>query len=191
MNIVKSIKKRTMKYFFSIVLMALMMAPFSGNAQSAFSKFENSDNIGSVTINKGMLGIVASMSADKQDQETQDFIELAKSMEKIQVFISEDKSASAEMAATAKQYIKKEKLEGLMKVRDGDSHVDFYVKSGKDDDHVSELLMLVSDFDKKSKDINFETVLVSMTGDLDLTKVGSLVNKMNLPKDLKKVEKKK
>jgi len=179
-----------MKCIYSIAaVLAFTLVSFSGNAQSPFSKFENSDNIGSVTINKGMLGIVASMSADKKDKETQDFIELAKGMEKIQVFLSEDKSASVEMTATAKQYIKKANLESLMKVRDGDSHVDFYVKNGKDDDHVSELLMLVTDFDKKA-DLNFETILVSMTGDLDLTKIGSLVNKMNLPKDLKKAEKK-
>jgi len=34
----------------------------------------------------------------------------------------------------------------------------------------------------------FETVLVSMTGDIDLNKIGEITNKMNLPNDLKKAK---
>lgn len=78
-----------------------------------------------------------------------------------------------------------------MKVKDDGSEVNFYVMEGKDSDHVSEMVMLVTDMEKRSGNANFETVLVTMTGDIDLTKIGSLVNKMNLPKDLKKAEKKK
>jgi hypothetical protein len=31
---------------------------------------------------------------------------------------------------------------------------------------------------------NFETVLLSLTGDLDMEKIGALANKMNLPEEL-------
>lgn len=179
-----------MKHISKIFVTVFLILPLLGFSQKAFEKFENSDKIGSVTINKAMMGIVASMSADEKNQEARDFIELAKSIDNIKVFVSEDAGASAEMSTTAKQYIKRASLESLMKVKDDDSHVDFYVKSGKDDDHVSELLMLVSGMDKKAKTGSFETVLVTMTGDIDLTKVGSLVNKMNLPKDLEKAGKK-
>lgn len=178
-----------MKHIVKILIAALLTMPLNGFSQKAFDKFENSDNIGSVTINKGMMGIVASMSADGKNKEAQDFIDLAKSIDNIRVFISENPSASAEMTTTAKSYIKKSSLESLMKVREGDSHVDFYVKSGKDNDHVSELLMMVSGMDEKTKGANIETVLVTMTGDIDLTKVGALVKKMNLPKELEKASK--
>lgn len=168
----------------------LAFMPFLITAQSSFESLEKSENIGTVTINKGMLGIVASMSADDADQETQEFIDLAKSINTIKVFVSEDSAASQKMANVAKGYIKKSKMESLMRVKDDGSQVDFFVKEGKDNDHVSEMVMLVSDMDKNSKGPNFETVLLTMTGDIDLTKIGSLVNKMNLPKDLKKAERK-
>lgn len=174
-----------------ITLIAVCLLPALSQAQSAFKKLENSDKIGTVTINKGMLGIVASMSADDADEETREFVELAKSIEGIKVFVSEDSDASKMMKSTAKGYIKTSRMESLMKVRDGDAQVDFFVKEGKDSDHVSEMVMLVTDMEKTAKGADFETVLVSMTGDIDLTKIGSLVNKMNLPKDLKKAEKKK
>jgi hypothetical protein len=180
-----------MKKIVKSLLVIICLIPSLAIAQSAFDVLEDSEKIGTVTINKGMLGIVASMSADDADKETQEFVELAKSIKEIKVFVSEDNSASKMMKSTAKGYIKSSKMESLMKVKDDDSQVDFYVMEGKDSDHVSEMVMLVTGMDKKTDGANFETVLVTMTGDIDLTKIGSLVNKMNLPKDLEKAEKKK
>ena len=54
--------------------------------------------------------------------------------------------------------------------------------------------MFVTGMNKIKVDIkghNIETVLVSLTGDIDLNKIGSLTNKMNLPKELKKAGKSK
>jgi hypothetical protein len=75
-----------------------------------------------------------------------------------------------------------------MRVRDGNSNVKFYVKEGKDADHVKELLMLVTGLKDRKElqdlDINgqkIETVLLSLTGDIDLKKIATLTEKMNLP----------
>jgi hypothetical protein len=70
--------------------------------------------------------------------------------------------------------------------------VKFYIKNGKDDDHVSELLMFVTGIKNSDVSINdrqIETVLLTLTGDIDLTKIGSLTKKMNLPEELSKAEK--
>ncbi|MBT8239045.1 MAG: DUF4252 domain-containing protein [Croceitalea sp.] len=176
------------KLLLSILVIAV---PLFGLSQSAFDKYTNSDKVGSISINKSMLGIVAQMSANDGDQESKDFIELAKSIEDINVFVSEDATASADMAMTMKRYIKKAKLEEMMKVRDGDTRVSFYIKNGKKEGFVKELLMFVTGIDKDSGDSPIETVLVTMTGNIDLNKVGALTNKMNLPKELKKAEGKK
>ena len=76
-----------------------------------------------------------------------------------------------------------------MRVKDKDVNVKFYVKNGKNKDHVTELLMFVSGMENIEIGHNgrkLETVLVSLTGDIDLNKIGSITNKMDLPKDLKK-----
>lgn len=175
-----------------LIVLLCACAPFLGNSQSIFDKFEDSERIGSVTINNGMLDIAARMMADNNDEESKDFIAIAKSINNIKIFMSEDKGASADMTATMKQYVKSSKLEELMKVRDGDTNLRFYIRKGKDDDHVSELLMFVTGIEEKKNkhsDFHFETVLLTMTGDIDLTKVGSLTKKMNLHKGLNKIEK--
>ena len=172
--------------------MVLVCAPFLGTSQSIFDKFEDSEGIGSVTINKGMLHIAAIMMEHDDDQESKDFIQMAKSIDNIKIFLSEDEGAAADMAATMAQYVQSSRLDELMKVKDGDTHVKFYVRQGKDDDHVEELLMFVTGIDDAKShhsSHNIETVLLTMTGDIDLTKVGTLTNKMKLHKGLEKLDK--
>jgi len=67
--------------------------------------------------------------------------------------------------------------------------VKFYVKEGKDSDHVKELLIFVNGIDKKMGEgvtINGEqrkiqTVVVSLTGDIDLNEISKLTEQMNIP----------
>ncbi|WP_420322891.1 DUF4252 domain-containing protein [Flagellimonas sp.] len=174
-----------------VIVMVLMgILPYMAISQSIFDKFEDSDRIGTVTINKGMLKLAAAMMAHEKDEETREFVELAKSIKNIKIFMSEDEGASADMAATMKQYVRSTRLEELMKVKDGDTNVGFYIKQGKNDDMVEELLMFVTGIDDKhgGDHHNFETVLLTMTGDIDLTKVGSLTRKMKLHKGLENLD---
>ena len=80
-----------------------------------------------------------------------------------------------------------------MRVKDKDANVKFYIRNGKDEDHVSELLMFVTGIKNVDMEVNgrkLETVLLSLTGDIDLNKIGSLTKKMNLPEELNKAGKK-
>ena len=98
------------------------------------------------------------------------------------------------MQITMEKYLKSSSLQELMRVKDKDANVKFYIKSGKDEDHVSELLMFVTGIKNGNVEINdrkFETVLLSLTGDIDLNKIGSLTQKMNLPSELNKAGKNK
>ena len=75
----------------------------------------------------------------------------------------------------------------LMQARKEDARVKFYVKSTNNDEVVKELLMFVKGVDKE--ETGLESVLVTMRGAIELDKIGALVNKMNLPKDLEKAGK--
>lgn len=171
------------------VLVVLALIPLFGFSQSIFDKYEDMDNVGTVVVNKGMINLVAKISNLSDDEEAKEFAEVAKGINGIKVFITEDKGVSAKMATTVKKYLKSSSMEELMRVKDKDVNVKFYIKNGKDEDHVRELLMFVSGM--KDVDVDgrkFETVLVSMTGDIDLNKISAITNKMNLPNDLNKAE---
>ena len=178
-----------MKRSFLVMLVAIL--PALGFSQSIFDRYEDMDHVAAITINKGLINLASSLSAEG-DQDAQDFMELAKGLDRIKVFVTEDKKVSTEMTATVKKYIKSSSLEELMQVKDKDVNVKFYAKEGKDEDHVNELLMFVSGFESSDLDINgrkLETVLLTLTGDIDLRKIGSLVEKMNLPDELNNAQK--
>jgi len=172
-----------------VVVIALL--PVFGFSQSIFDKYEDMDNVGTVVVNKGMIDLVSKIGNMTDDEEAKEFAEVAEGINGIKVFITEDKGVASNMASTVKKYLKSSSMEELMRVKDKDVNVKFYIKNGKDEDHVRELLMFVSGMKDIDVDVNgrrFETVLVSMTGDIDLNKISAITNKMNLPEDLKKAE---
>ncbi|MGB5437430.1 MAG: DUF4252 domain-containing protein [Maribacter sp.] len=176
-----------------IILIALAVLPTLGFSQSAFDKYEDLDNVSAVVVNQSMFRLLSNIDVEVDDPEAKDFMDIAKSLKNLKVFITEDKGISGDMMKTMNQYLKSAKLEELMRVKDKDANVKFYIKEGKDENHVSELLMFVTGIDKVDVEVNgrkFETVLLSLTGDIDLRKIGSLTKKMNLPAELNEAGKK-
>ena len=126
--------------------------------------------------------------------EAQEFMDIAKSLSGLKVFVTEDSGVSADMKATVDKYLKSSDLEELMRVKDKDANMKFYIRNGKEEDHVSELLMFVTglkETEMKVDDRQIETVLLTLTGDIDLTKIGALTKKMDLPEELNKADKSK
>ncbi|MDP5230013.1 MAG: DUF4252 domain-containing protein, partial [Cellulophaga sp.] len=123
---------------------------------------------------------------------------LVNSITSFKVITTESAAISKDLDNWVAKKLSAATYQELMRVRDGDSNVKFYVKEGKDADHVKELLMLVTGLKdrKELKDVDLngqkiETVLLSLTGDIDLKKIATLTDKMNLPggKELGKASK--
>lgn len=170
------------------LFIAIALLPFLGQSQSIFDKFEDLDKVTSLTVNKGLIKLAGNMAAfDKDNQEAQDFAEISKGITGIKVFVTEDFDISSDMQKTVKRYLKSSSMEELMRVKDKDANVKFYIRQGRDEDHVRELLLFVSDINHDHIEIGnrkFESVLVTVTGDIDLNKIAALTNQMNLPEEL-------
>ncbi len=174
------------------LILAVALLPLAGFSQSIFDKYEDMDKVGAVIVNKGMIDLLTTIGSLDNDEDAKDFVEMAQGIKGIKVFITEDKGIADDMSKTVKKYLKSSSLEELMRVKDKDVNVKFYIKNGKNKDHVTELLMFVSGMKNMDVDVHgrkFETVLVSMTGDIDLNKIGALTKKMNLPHELNGAEK--
>jgi hypothetical protein len=181
-----------MKKFIVVLVMAVL--PLTGFSQSIFDKYEDLDNVSAVVVNKSMFNLLAKMDVDVDDPEAQEYMDMAQSLSGLKVFITQDSKISADMKGEVDKYLKSSKMEELMRVKDKDANVKFYIRNGKDEDHVSELLMFVTGMKNVDVEVNgrkLETVLLSLTGDIDLNKIGSLTKKMNLPEELNKAGKQK
>ncbi len=167
-----------------IVLSVLILLPFVNFSQEIFDKYEDNDNVTFVAMQPKMFQMLAKMSVNSDDPEAQEFFEFVNSITSFKVIQTEDKSISNDISSWVTNRLKNTTYEELMRIKDGDSNVKFYVKEGKDDDHVKELLMFVTGIKDMNIEINgkkIETVLLSLTGDINLQKIGKLTEKMDLP----------
>jgi hypothetical protein len=178
-----------MKKYILIVVMALL--PLAGFSQSVFDKFEDLNDVTTVIVNKSMFNLLAKIDVEVDDPEARDFMEIASSLKSLKVFTTENKSIGDDMKTSVDSYLRSSKMEELMRIKDKDANVKFYIKEGKDADHVSELLMFITGMSEvEANGHRFETVILSLTGDIDLNNISSLTNKMNLPKELNEASKK-
>ncbi|WP_460219562.1 DUF4252 domain-containing protein [Psychroserpens sp. MEBiC05023] len=173
-----------------ILILAIALTSTVSFGQSIFDKYEDNEEVMSVIVNQRMFKMLATMGVDVDDPEAQEYIDMAKNITGLKVFTTGDASISADMKATVSSYLKTSKLDELMRIKDGDQTVKFYVKEGKDENHVKELLMFVNglkeltngqDITINGKKREVETVLLSLTGDIDLRQISKLTNQMNMP----------
>lgn len=172
------------------IIVAIALAPIVTFGQSIFDKYEDLDEVSSVIVNQKMFSMLASINIDLDDPEAQGYVDMVKKITGFKVFSTGDEKVSANMKATVDKYLKSSDLEELMRIKDGNQTVKIYVKEGKDDNHVKELLMFVTGLKEftKGEDITIngkkreiETVLLSLTGDIDLRQISKLTNQMNIP----------
>lgn len=165
-----------------LVIIALLAAfPLTGFSQSIFEKFEDMENVSTVIVNQNMFKLLSKVDMD--DPEAKEFMEIAKKLKDLKIFVTQDKGVSSDMEKEVNSYLKSSSLQELMRVKDKDANVKFYIREGRDEDHVSELLMFVTGLGdiKIEEGRKVETVLLSLTGDIDLNKINALTKKMNIP----------
>lgn len=176
-----------MKNLFSLILLTATTLAFS---QSIFEKYEDMDNVTSVVVNQKMFSMLAEMQIQTNDSEAEAFLTQVKALKNLTVYTTADDAICKSMINDVKSYVKSSNMEELMRIKDGEQNVKFYVRSGRDDNHVSELLMLVNGLSEFTAQQNIEvggdkrvieTVLLSLVGDIDLRKVSELTNQLNVP----------
>jgi len=175
------------------ILFALILLPLFSNAQNYFDSLEDEAGISSVIVNANMFNLMSKIDVKTDDPEAEEFLKLIKSITNLKVFVAKNKAKAAKMESMMGSYLKKSNLQELMRVKDEDVNVKFYIKEGSTSDKVAELLMFVKGTDAVINGKKIETVLLSLTGDFDLKQVSKLTKTMNIPggEHLKEVAKKK
>ena len=183
-----NLKTKTMKNKLVVFVMAIMLFPLTSMGQNIFEKYSDNPDVTYVSIKPKMFQMLAKMDIDTDDPETKAYVEMVKSITSFKTIVTDNKAISNDIAGWVKS--RSGSLEELMEVKDDGVEVKFYVQEGKDSDHVKELLIFVNGLNEvtKGKDINIngknreiETVVVSLTGDINLNEISKLTSKMDLP----------
>lgn len=176
-----------------ILIIAIAIVPFLGNAQtSVFDKFDGNDDVTTIAVSKKAFQLMAKFGGGSE--EAKEYASMIENLDGLKVFTTESKSIAANMQKTVKSYLKSSNLEELFRVDDKEANVRIYVKEGRNDDHVKELLMFVNGIGKhfdNNDEHKAEAIILSLTGDIDLNKIAELTEKFNIKgaEHLKKAKK--
>jgi hypothetical protein len=151
------------------LLLALLMIILSGNSMAQkqlFDRFSDMEGVTSVYISKAMLQMMPNMKI----QGGMDVGDFAGKLTGILILTSENSNVTKMMRNETASFHKNPDYEVLMKVKDEDSNVDFYIKK-KSDRLIGELVMLVDDKD--------EFVIIQMSGNLTMEDIQKLTKGMH------------
>ncbi|ALU74617.1 DUF4252 domain-containing protein [Tenacibaculum finnmarkense] len=140
--------------------------------QSIFDKLEDMDDVSSVIVNKDAFEMLSKFDVNSQDNEAIEVFNMVKNLDELKVFSTKKPSVVTQMEQLLKSAVSKNNLVALMRIKDENSRVKIYVKSTKNKNFVSEVLMFIKD--KKGENGKAESIIVFLTGTIDINKMSKL-----------------
>ena len=165
------------------ILIALVVAPMVTSAQSFFDTLEDMDGVDMVVVTKDAFELISKFKNVKiDDNEGMKVFQMIQDLKEFKMFSASNSEIANKMEKMANSAIKKQNLTQLMRIKDDNSRVKIYVKSTKNKDFVSEVLMFIKGIDKQTKGQS-EAVIVSLTGNIDINKMSELADTFSKGKD--------
>ncbi|PKP24181.1 MAG: DUF4252 domain-containing protein [Bacteroidetes bacterium HGW-Bacteroidetes-2] len=173
-----------------IFILTIALVSQNNYAQkNVFDKFENQKDVTSMIVTKSMFKLMSKIDLSSNDPEAKNYLNMVENLENIKIFTTDNATTAIDMKNTVDNYIKSSTaLTELMRVTDDGKNIRFYVKEGKNENFVSELLMFLEDSSSKDK----QAVVMSITGNIDLRQISQLTSDLKVPgsDQLKNVNKK-
>tara|TARA_B110000196_G_scaffold71552_1_gene61353 strand:- start:3781 stop:4245 length:465 start_codon:yes stop_codon:yes gene_type:complete len=146
------------------------------SAQSFFDALEDMDGVDMVVVNKDMFELLSKFNPDKmKDNEAMQIFAMINDLKSFKMFSTDDSFIADKMEVMTNTAIKKNNLTELMRIKEDDSRIKIYVKSTKNKEYVSEVLMFIKGIDKQTKGIS-KSMIISLTGVIDINKMSDLAD---------------
>ena len=170
-----------------VITLLLALAPMFSQAQN-FEKYEDMKEVDAMVMTSKMFKMLAKVDLSENDPEARQYMKLIENLDRIQIYKSSDSKIMSQMASDVKSYLQKGSLEELMRVNDGGKNIKFYSLPGKNDNYVKELFMFLEGSEGEEP----MTVILSITGEIDLSQLSKLTSDLKVPgaEELKKANKK-
>ncbi|TMM31185.1 DUF4252 domain-containing protein [Polaribacter aestuariivivens] len=160
-----------------IILIAFIVAPLVTNAQKTFfDSLEDIEGVDMVVLTKDAFQLLNKFKPkDTKSNEVMKVFEMINELEEFKMFSTSNNTLASKMETMADAAIKTHKLTELMRIKEDNSRIKIYVKTTKNKDYVSEVLMFIKGMDKKTNGMS-EAMIVSLTGNIDINKMSDLAD---------------
>lgn len=158
------------------LIMAIAFMSTAGIAQD-FSKYDKVREINAFVVSKSMLKLMSKLDLDSEDEDVKVYLDLVENLDDIRIYTTESLEYGQQLQADFDALKSKNNLVELMRVKSDGKNVNFYIKPGKSDDYVNQLLMFINSSEKNDT----QSVLMLINGNIDLKNISKLTSQMNIP----------
>jgi len=159
----------------------LMIAPMM-MAQSVFETYKSNERVTYVSISPQMFSMLAKLNIDDSDPEAKEFLELISQINTFKLLRTDEPTIFDDFSDWTQEYAKANQLTELMQFREDQTPVYFYAALSEEENIVDQLVMLAQeDNDNAALDDRNQTVLMYIDGKIDLERIASLVQKLDIP----------
>ncbi len=157
------------------ILMIVAFIAGAGLVQAqSFDEVGNLKHVTETRITSTMFKMIAGINTEGEEA---DLLKTVGNLKDLRVYTTEDKVSSSKMKAFTERFINKNNMELLMSVKEDGQKFTFHMRKGNTDTKIKDLVMFIEDADGKMAD----TVLLVISGDLDLNQIAQITEKMNVP----------
>jgi len=158
------------------LFIALAFAPIVSNSQTFFDSLEDTEGVDMVVVTKDAFELISKFKNVKiDDNEGMKVFQMIKDLKEFKMFSTNQTAAANKMETMVETAIKKQNLTQLMRIKEDDSRIKIYVKASNNKDFVSEVLMFIKGINKQTNKAS-ESMVVSLTGNIDINKMSSLAD---------------
>lgn len=157
-----------------VVILLMIFGLSWGMKAQDFDKYQDMPEVDGVFITQHMFKLISKINIQTEDPDERQLLELIKNLDGIKVLSTQNENIGKQMKSDAQVFANAQHLNELMRVKKADKNIVFYSKPGSTDNKVSQLFMFMTD---KQPDELF--VLLSVTGDIDLDKIGQIAGELN------------
>ena len=159
--------------------------------QSVFETYKSNERVTYVSISPQMFSMLAKLNINDKDPEAKVFLDLVSQINTFKLLRTYEPTISDDFSDWTQDYVKTNQLSELMQVREDQTTVYFFAALSENENIVNQLVMLVQDDnDNADPDYRNQTVLLYVDGKIDLERIASLVQKLDIPagEELKKLK---
>jgi len=163
-----------MKTIKTIFILSIILFQNSINAQDLFDKYEDFDDVSSVIVTDEMFKLFKDIKPESD--EAREEMEVLSSLTGLKVFSTEDAKISAQIMTDVDKYISNNNMTELMRINDDGTKVKFFIVKSTEPHKAKKLIMVLTN----TKGAKQETVVMIVSGDIDLSKLSKLNSKVNI-----------
>ena len=151
-------------------------------AQSVFETYKSNERVNYVSISPQMFSMLAKLTIDNKDPEAKEFLELVSQINTFKLLRTDEPIISDDFSDWTQEYAKTNQLSELMQVREDQTTVYFFATLSEKENIVNQLVMLAQEDNYNAAlDYRNQTVLLYIDGKIDLVRIASLVQKLDIP----------